>query len=128
MRTETGKRYRERNRSHDSCTLPENNAADTQHPESVRTPGSLRKCLRLCVNGSNHAQKARTPVKVQPNRLLQLNARSLQIPMTWNAEAVENHPCGVRPVERVEMNTGNIISNKIMALFQRVFNASAPDH
>jgi hypothetical protein len=48
--------------------------------------------------------------------------------MTWNAKAVENHPCGVRPVERVEMNAGNIISNKIMALFQRVLNASAPDH
>jgi hypothetical protein len=48
--------------------------------------------------------------------------------MTRNAEAVENHPGSVRPVERVEMNTGNIISHKIMALFQRVLNASAPDH
>jgi hypothetical protein len=48
--------------------------------------------------------------------------------MTRNAEAVENHPGSVRPVERVEMNTGNIIRHKIMALFQRVLNASAPDH
>ena len=66
-------------------------------------------------------------VKVQPNRLLQLNAGSLEIAMTRTAEAVENHPRSVRPVERVEMNTGNIISHKIMALFQRVLNASAPD-
>ncbi len=66
-------------------------------------------------------------VKVQRNRLLQLNAGSLQIPMTRNAEAVEDHPGSVRPVERVEMNTGNIISDKIMALFQCVLNASAPD-
>ena len=66
--------------------------------------------------------------EVQPNRLLQLNAGSLQISMTRNAEAVENHPGSVRPVERVEMNTGYIISHKIMALFQCVLNASAPDH
>jgi hypothetical protein len=26
------------------------------------------------------------------------------------------------------MNTGNIISHEIMALFQRVLNASVPDH
>jgi hypothetical protein len=41
---EAGKRYCERNRGYDCCTLPENNAADSQHPESVRTPRSLRKC------------------------------------------------------------------------------------
>ena len=68
------------------------------------------------------------PVKLQPYPFAQLNARSLQIPMTRNAEAVENHPGSVRPVERVEMNTGNIISHKIMALFQCVLNPSAPDH
>jgi hypothetical protein len=84
--------------------------------------------LAVCVNGSNHAQKARTRAKAQPNRLLQLNARSLQIPMTRNTQAVENHPRSVRPVERVEMNTGNIISHKIMALFQCVLNACVPDH
>jgi hypothetical protein len=44
---EAGKRYRERNRSHDCCTLPENNAADTQHPESVRTPA-------VCANVSGY--------------------------------------------------------------------------
>ena len=47
--------------------------------------------------------------------------------MTRNAEAVENRPGSVRPVERVEMNAGDIISNKIMALFQRVLNAKVPD-
>jgi hypothetical protein len=66
-RKEAGKHYRERNRSHHCCTLPENNAADGQHSESVRTPRNLRKCLRLWVNGSNHAQEARTPAKVQPS-------------------------------------------------------------
>jgi hypothetical protein len=68
------------------------------------------------------------PVKVRPNRLLKLNPRSLQIPMTRNAEAVENHPGSVRPVERVEMNTGDTISDKIMALLQRVLNANGPEH
>ena len=48
--------------------------------------------------------------------------------MKANAEAVENHPGGVRPVERVEMNTSNIISDKLMALIQRVLNASTPNH
>jgi hypothetical protein len=73
-------------------------------------------------------KKAATPAKVQPNRFLQLNARSFQVPMARNAEAVENHPGSIRPVERVEMNTGNIIRHKIIALFQRVLNTSAPDH
>ena len=66
--------------------------------------------------------------KRSPISLFQLSTRSLQIPMTPDTEAVENHPGSVRPIERVEMNTGNIISHKIMALFQRVLNARAPDH
>ena len=84
--------------------------------------------LAVCVNRSNHAQKARTPAQARENNLLQLDTRSLQIPMTRNTEAVENHPGSVRAVERIEMNTGNIISHQIMALFQRVLNARAPDH
>ena len=48
--------------------------------------------------------------------------------MTWNAEAIENHPGSVRPVERVEMNTGNFIFKKILALLQCVLDANAPDH
>src|SRR5439155_13957425 len=43
-RKEAGKRYCERNRTNDCCTLPENDAADTQHPKSLRTPRSMRKC------------------------------------------------------------------------------------
>ena len=68
------------------------------------------------------------PVKLQPHPFAQLNARSLQIPMTRNAEAVENHPGSVRPVERVEMDTGNTTSHEIMALLQRVLDANGPDH
>ena len=47
--------------------------------------------------------------------------------MMRNAETVEDHPGSVGPVERVEMNTGDLISNKIMALIQCVLNASPPD-
>ena len=73
-------------------------------------------------------QKGTHAVKVPPNRFVQLNARSLQVPMTRNTEAVENHAGSGRPVERVEMNTGDTIIHKIMALVQRVLNANAPDH
>ena len=79
------------------------------------------KRLESCIKGTDAGES-------EPNRLVQLNARSLQIPMTRNAEAVENRPGSVRPVERVEMNTGYTVSHKIMALFQCVLNASAPDH
>ena len=48
--------------------------------------------------------------------------------MTRHAEGVENHPGSVRPVERVEMNTGDFISHKIMTLLQRVLNANGPEH
>jgi hypothetical protein len=48
--------------------------------------------------------------------------------MTRNAEAVENHPGSIRLVERIEMDTGNIISHKIMALLKCVLNANAPNH
>lgn len=49
------------------------------------------------------------------------------MPMPMNTQAVENHPRSVRAVEGVEMNTGNIISDKIMALLQRVLNSYRPD-
>jgi hypothetical protein len=52
----------------------------------------------------------------------------LQVPLTRNTEAIENHPGRGRPVKRVEMNTGNTIIHKITALLQRVLNANAPDH
>ena len=74
-----------------------------------------------------HKGHART-VKVRPDRLTRLTARNLQLSVMRNAEAVENHPGSVLAVERVEMNTGNFISHKIMALFQRVLNAGAPEH
>ena len=48
--------------------------------------------------------------------------------MTRNTEAVKNDPGSVRLVEGVEMDTANTISQKVMALFQRVLNANAPNH
>jgi hypothetical protein len=84
--------------------------------------------LAVCVNGSLHAQKARRSAKAQRIVCSQLNAGSLQIPITRDTQAVEDHSRSVRPVERVEMNTGNIISYKIVTLFQRVLNAGASDH
>jgi hypothetical protein len=80
-----------------------------------------------CVNRSNRAQKLRV-AKERDDGLFQLNARRLKVPMTRNAEAVKNHPGRVRLVERVEMDTANMISHKVMALFQRVLNAKAPNH
>ena len=62
------------------------------------------------------------------NGLLQLNARSLQVAMAGNAEAVKNHPGSGRLIKRIEMDTGNIVSQKIMALLQCVLNANAPNH
>ena len=62
------------------------------------------------------------------NGLLQLNARSLQVAMAGNAEAVKNHPGSARLIERIEMDTGNIVSQKIMALLQCVLNANVPNH
>jgi hypothetical protein len=48
--------------------------------------------------------------------------------MTRKTEVVKNLPGSVRPIERVEMDTGNTIRHKIMALLQRVLNADGPDH
>jgi len=89
---------------------------------------NLRKCLRLCVKRLESRTKGTHAGESAAKRLLQLNARSFQVPMTRNAQAVENHPGSIRPVERVEMNTSNIVSDQIMALFQRVLNASTPNH
>jgi hypothetical protein len=116
---ESGKRQRECNRTHHGCSLPENDATDAEHLEIVRISLSLRKCLRVCVNDSNQSA-----AEIDCSWL---NVRSLQVPMTTNAEVVENHPGSVRPVERVEMNTGNFIFKKILALLQCVLGAHAPD-
>src|SRR5439155_267592 len=46
---------------------------------------------------------------------------------TRNAEAVKNYPRGVRTIECVEVNAGNVVIQKIVTLFQGEMNADAPD-
>src|SRR5438128_12067698 len=48
--------------------------------------------------------------------------------MTRNTEAVKNYPRSVRAVKCIKVNTRNVVIQKIVALFQRVLNADAPDH
>src|SRR5262249_20350458 len=48
--------------------------------------------------------------------------------MTRNTEAVKNYPGSVRAVKCIKVNTRNVVIQKILALFQRVLNADAPDH
>jgi hypothetical protein len=68
-REKSGQRHRERNRTHDCCSLPEKDTADTEHAEIVRTSLNLRKFSRVCVNDSNHAQKTRTLVRMWPKSI-----------------------------------------------------------
>jgi len=48
--------------------------------------------------------------------------------MTRNAEAVKNYLRGIGAVECVEVNTRDIVIQKIVTLFYRVLNADVPDH
>src|SRR5262249_53148582 len=48
--------------------------------------------------------------------------------MTRNTEVVKNYPGSVRAVKCIKVNTSNVVIQKILALFQRVLNAGAPDH
>jgi hypothetical protein len=50
------------------------------------------------------------------------------VPVTRQGEAVKNYARGVRTVERIEMNTRDVIIQKILTLFQRVLNAGVSDH
>ena len=60
--------------------------------------------------------------------LLRLETRSVRVPMPGNAEAIEDYARSVRAVERVEMNTRNIIFKKIPTLLQSVLDTDTPDH
>ena len=48
--------------------------------------------------------------------------------MTRNAEAVKNYSRSVGTIERVEVNTGNVVIQKIVTLFQGEVNTHAADH
>jgi hypothetical protein len=60
--------------------------------------------------------------------IVRLQARSLRVPMTRKAEAIKNYSRGVRAVQCIEVNTRDVIIQKIVTLFQRVLNADASDH
>jgi len=60
--------------------------------------------------------------------LLQLERGAGGILLPANAEVIEDYARGVRPIERVKMNTCNIIFKKIATLLQCVLNADVPDH
>ena len=48
--------------------------------------------------------------------------------MPRKIEAIENYARGVRAVERIEVDTRDIIFEKILTLFQRVLNSCSSDH
>lgn len=52
----------------------------------------------------------------------------LWVTTSWDAKAVKNHPGSVRLIKRIEVNPGNSISDKIVALFQSVLNANMLNH
>ena len=60
--------------------------------------------------------------------IAELDGRNRCVRMTRNTEAVKNYPGSVRAVKCIKVNTRNVVIQKIVALFQRVLNADAPDH
>src|SRR5205807_9487316 len=60
--------------------------------------------------------------------ITRLNGRGLCVSPTRNAEGVKNYPRGVGTIECVEVNTGNVVIQKIVTLFRSEVNANAADH
>ena len=60
--------------------------------------------------------------------MLQLERGRGDVSMPANAEVIEDYARSVRPIERVKMNTCNIIFKKIATLLQCVLNADVPNH
>jgi hypothetical protein len=61
------------------------------------------------------------------NLVARLNRRGLCAPTTRNAETVKNYPRGVGAIERVKVNAGHVVIQKIVTLFQGEVHADAPD-
>src|SRR5882724_4492 len=81
----------------------------------MRIPPPLRACDRsIC--------------KPLANLVARLNRRRLCAPATRNAETVKNYPRSVGAIERVKVNAGHVVIQKIVTLFQGEVNADAPDH
>ena len=57
-----------------------------------------------------------------------LGRESSCVPVPANPQVIKDYACSIRPIERVKMNTCNIIFKKIMTLLQRVLDADIPDH
>ena len=54
-----------------------------------------------------------------------LNDRDLRVAPARDTETVEDCPRGVRAIECVEMDAGNVVIQKIVTLFQGEVNADA---
>jgi len=65
---------------------------------------------------------------VKMGSIARLNGRGLCVSPTRNAEGVKNYPRGVGTIECVEVNTGNVVIQKIVTLFRSEVNANAADH
>src|SRR4029453_714985 len=70
----------------------------------------------------------RSICKPLANLVARLNRRGLFAPPTRNAKTVKNYPRGVGAIERVKVNAGHVVIQKIVTLFQGEVNADAPHH
>src|SRR5436853_4105905 len=70
----------------------------------------------------------RSICKPLANLVARLNRRGLCALPTRNAETVKNYPRGVGAIERVKVNAGHVVIQKIVTLFQSEVNADASDH
>src|SRR5438094_8120923 len=62
------------------------------------------------------------------NLVARRNRRGLCGSPTRNAKTIKNYSRGVGAIERVKVNAGHVIIQKIVTLFQGEVNADAPDH
>ena len=57
-----------------------------------------------------------------------LGGRDFRVALTGDAEAVEDGARGVGAVEGVEMDSGDVVVEQVVALFEREVNADTLDH
>ena len=69
----------------------------------------------------------RSTGKALANLVAQLSGRGPCASPTRNTEAVKNHPRGVGSIECVKVNTGYVVIQKIVTLFQREVNTDPPN-
>src|SRR6266571_1624714 len=70
----------------------------------------------------------RSICKPLTNLVARRNRRGLYFPSTRNSEVIKNYSRGVGAIERVKMNAGHVVIQKIVTLFQGEVNSDAPDH